>query len=78
MDHRIAGLSDWGHDPALTSTPAAQLARGHIDMGRHFVLLFIIIAWLSTANMWVTTQTPKHRGMTSYEENCALDWFDDA
>ena len=43
------------------------------------VLLFIIIAWLSTANMWKTYEEAEARGMTSYEEKFAsADGFDDA
>lgn len=43
------------------------------------VLLFIIIAWLSTANMWGTFEQAEARGMTSYEERFALaDGFDEA
>jgi uncharacterized membrane protein len=43
------------------------------------VLLFIIIAWLSTANMWGTYADAEARGMTSYEEKFAqADGFDDA
>jgi len=43
------------------------------------VLLFIIIAWLSTANMWGTYEEAEARDMTSYEENFAqADGFDDA
>ena len=43
------------------------------------VLLFIIIAWLSTANMWETYEESEARGMTSYEEKFAsADGFKDA
>ena len=43
------------------------------------VLLFIIIAWLSTANMWETYEETEARGMTSYEEKFAsADGFKDA
>jgi uncharacterized membrane protein len=43
------------------------------------VMLFIIIAWLSTANMWGTYEESEARGMTSYEEKfAAADGFDDA
>ena len=43
------------------------------------VLLFIIIAWLSTANMWETYEESEARGMTSYEEKFAsADGFKEA
>jgi uncharacterized membrane protein len=43
------------------------------------VLLFIIIAWLSTANMWGTYEDAEASDMTSYEEKFAqADGFDDA
>ncbi|MFT7495104.1 MAG: putative membrane protein, partial [Alteromonas macleodii] len=43
------------------------------------VLLFIIIAWLSTANMWETYEEAEARAMTSYEEKFAFaDGFGDA
>jgi uncharacterized membrane protein len=43
------------------------------------VLLFIIIAWLSTANMWSTYADAEARGMTPYEEKFAQAYgFDDA
>ena len=43
------------------------------------VLLFIIIAWLSTANMWGTYEEAEASDMTSYEEKFAqADGFDDA
>jgi uncharacterized membrane protein len=43
------------------------------------VLLFITIAWLSTANMWGTYKEAEARDMTSYEEKFAqADGFDDA
>jgi uncharacterized membrane protein len=43
------------------------------------VLLFIIIAWLSTANMWGTYADAEARGMTPYEEKFAQAYgFDDA
>jgi uncharacterized membrane protein len=43
------------------------------------VLIFIIIAWLSTANMWGTYEEAEARAMTSYEEKFAsADGFDNA
>ena len=43
------------------------------------VMLFIIIAWLSTANMWETYEESEARGMTSYEEKFAsADGFKEA
>ncbi len=43
------------------------------------VLLMIVIAWLSTANMWNTYEEAEAAGLTAYEEKFAqADGFDDA